>query len=74
MPRAQANDLVPEARDLIGLLRLHNLPSPSARQGSIGLIKGPDTVPSFNYVVTNGIFTFKDGEMLDFSNGMAPAV
>jgi SAM-dependent methyltransferase len=36
----------------------------------VDLIEGPDTLPSFDYVVINGIFTFKDGlshtEMLDF--------
>jgi SAM-dependent methyltransferase len=36
----------------------------------VDLIEGADTLPSFDYVVINGIFTFKDGlshaEMLDF--------
>ena len=36
----------------------------------VDLLEGPDTLPSFDYVVINGIFTFKDGlshaAMLDF--------
>ncbi len=43
---------------------------PQVKYYEVDLIEGPDPLPSFDYVVMNGIFTFKDGlsyeQMLDF--------